>query len=219
MTPPTVTQQQHFRDRRPPHEVQFALERDLMTLFAVAMENERLTMRAKTKLGSAPCALTLRFEAAQLLTNCYSLCVETPEGTPSVESWFGFWTRDFKPAAPPEAETAPTERYQKLCAAALHAEAHLDTVAALQQAIVAAMKQGASFATSHKEGGTTIRWRGGRFMCSDYGESSAQQAFASEEEFLKYLRQFYDWQTSQSTYPDKLSDFDVWKLILRLLRN
>jgi hypothetical protein len=41
----------HFRDQRPPHEIQFALERDLMTLFAISMQNERLIMTAKRQGG------------------------------------------------------------------------------------------------------------------------------------------------------------------------
>ena len=67
----------HFRDHRPPHEIQFALERDLMTLFATALQNERLTMTAKAKVAGTPYDIELRFEAAMQLKNCYSLRVET----------------------------------------------------------------------------------------------------------------------------------------------
>ena len=40
----------------------------------------------------------------------------------------------------------------------------------------------------------------------------------SEEEFLTALRRFYDLETSKNIYPNKVSEFDAWKLILRLLR-
>jgi hypothetical protein len=228
MTDTSVKHLLHFHDRRLPHEIQFALERDLMTLFAAALQDERLTMTARAKVVDADYDMTLRFEAALPLTNCYSLCVETSWANQAqvhheysrktADSWFRFWTRDFKPAPPPTADAGSTARYQEICTASLHAEAHLDTVLALKQAIVAAMKRGASFATSHKEGGTNLRWTDGHFVRSDYGDSPDYRVFSSDEEFLTSLRQFYDWETSQSTYPDKVPDFDAWKLILRLLR-
>ncbi|MEI9863519.1 MAG: hypothetical protein WDN00_02985 [Limisphaerales bacterium] len=80
------------------------------------------------------------------------------------------------------------------------------------------MKQGASFATAHKEGGTNIRWLNGIFVRADYGESEDRKEFYSESDFLTALRKFYDWETSTNVYPDKVSDFEAWKLILRLLR-
>ena len=219
----------HFRDKRPPHEIQFALERELMTLFAAAMDNGRLAMLAKANVVGGRYFFELRFEAALLLKNCYSLRVETSWAEQAAthhdyyrktsDSWFSHWTRDFMAASPPDADAGSPERYQKLCNAALNAEAHLDSVSAVQQAIVAALKRGASFATAHKEGGTNIYWKNERFIRSDYGDSPGQQEFVSEAEFLKFLRQFYDWETSKNIYPNKVSDFEAWKLLLRLLRN
>lgn len=218
----------HFQDHRPPHEIQFALERDLMTLFAVAMKDERLTMTANAKVVGAQYDIELRFEAAMLLKNCYSLRVETSWADAAAthhdyyrktsDSWFSHWTRDFMPANPPAADAGSSARYQKICLASLNAEAHLDTVPALQQTIVAAMKRGACFSTSHKEGGTNISWSGERFVRSDYGDYPDHKNFSSEAEFLEALRKFYDWETSKNIYPEKVSDLVAWKLILRLLR-
>ena len=218
----------HFRDHRPPHEIQFALERNLMTLFSAAMKNERLIMTAKAKVVGAQYDFELRFEAAMLLKNCYSLRVETSWATQAAanheyyrktaDSWFSHWTRDFMPANPPKADAGSPARYQKICAASLNAEAHLDTVPALKQTIIAAMKRGACFTTSHKEGGTNIRWTGGRFVRADYGDYPDHQTFSSEAEFLEALRKFYDGETSKNIHPKKVSDFEAWKLILRLLR-
>jgi len=218
----------HFRDHRPPHDIQFALERSLMTLFSVVMKDERLTMSARANVTAAPYDIELRFEAAMSLQNCYSLCVETSwarQATDnhdyfrkSADSWFSHWTRDFMPANPPAAGVGLGTRYQKICAAALNAEAHLDSVPALKQAIIAAMKQGARFTTSHKEGGTNITWTAGHFTRSDYGDYPDHLIYASEDSFLQALRQFYDWDTSKNIYPKKVSDFQAWKLILRLLR-
>lgn len=218
----------HFRDHRPPHEIQFALERDLMTLFAANMPNGRLTMTANAKVVGAQYDFELRFEAAMPHTNCYSLRVGTSWADApathhdyyrnTADSWFSHWTRGFMPAEPPAADAVAPERYQAICAAALNAEAHLDTVPALQQTIVGAMKRGARFTTSHKEGGTDLSWNGEHFVRSDYGDYPDHITYSSEEEFLEALRKFYDWETSKNVYPPKVSDLVAWKLMLRLLR-
>jgi hypothetical protein len=218
----------HFRDHRPPYEIQFALERDLMTLFVASMQNDRLVMTANAKVIGARYDFELRFEAALPHTNCYSLRGETTwaDAAPThhdyyrktVGSWFGFWTREFMPADPPSAKESSSVRYQEICAASLQAEAHLDTVHALQQSIIAAMKRGARFTTSHKEGDTTITWNGSRFMRVDQGDYPDTVVFPSESTFLEALRKFYDWETSKNVYPEKVSELVAWKLMLRLLR-
>jgi hypothetical protein len=217
----------HFRDQRPPHLIQFALERHLMTLFDASIE-DRLTMTANAKVVGAQYAFELRFEAALPNTNCYSLRVAASWADAAAthhdyyrktaDSWFAYWTRDFQPADPPAADAGSSARYPELCTAALSAEAHLDTVPALQQAIVTAMKSGGRFTTSNKEGDTNITWNGSRFARVDTGDYPDAVVFPSELEFLKALRQFYDWETSKNVYPEKVSDLVAWRLILRLLR-
>ena len=224
----SATRLLHFQDRRPPHEIQFELESNLMTLFTVAMVDGRLTMMASSKVVGAQYDFELRFEAAMLLKNCYSLRVETSWAKSAAthhdyyrktaDSWFSHWTRSFTPANPPAADAGSSVRYEKICAASLNAEAHLDTVPAIQQTILAEMKRGARFTTSHKEGGSNIYWRNGSFAKTDYGDYPDHQNFASDEEFLKFLRQYYNSETSQNAHPKKVSEFVAWKLILRLLR-
>jgi len=220
----------HFNDQRPPHEIQFGLERDLMTLFAASMQNERLVMTAKAKVIGARYDFTLRFEAAMPHHNCYSLCVETSWADAAAThhdyyrktagSWFEHWTRELLSAEPPHAADAGApERYQAICLAALNAEAHLDSVPALQQAIIAAMKRGGRFTTSSKEGDTNFRWSGDRFVRTDVGDYPGTVVYASETEFLDMLRKYYDWETSKNVYPEKVSELVAWKLILRLLRS
>ncbi|MBP6392180.1 MAG: hypothetical protein KA175_15895 [Flavobacteriales bacterium] len=218
----------HFRDHRPPHEIQFALERDLMSLFAATMQNDRLVLTASAKVVGAQYQFELRFEAAMPHTNCYSLHVGTSWADSAAthhdyyrktaNSWFGLWTRDLMPAEPPAADAGAPEQYQAICAAALNAEAHLDTVPALQQTIVAAMKRGARFTTSNKEGDTNMSWNGSRFVRIDQGDYPDTVVFPSEVEFLEALRKFYDWETSKNVYPEKVSDLVAWKLMLRLMR-
>lgn len=218
----------HFRDRRPPHEVQFALERGLMVLFAGAMDEGQLRMLARGYVTGALYFFELRFEAATLWHNCYSLRIEGSwsEHSPAnqeyfrktSESWFKLWTRDLKPANPPQAGAGSTARYRKLADAALQAEAHLDSVAAIQRAILDGLKQGGTFRTSHKEGGTNIAWRAGQFVRSDYGDNPDHKAYADEAEFLKMLRPFCHFDVARHAGNKPLPEVDEWKLILRLLR-
>jgi hypothetical protein len=192
------------------------------------MEEGKLVGRANVKMTGAPYSFLLTFEAVLPPMNCYSLRVEASWAelpathsdyySKTSGSWFDLWTRDFQRATPAPPEKNSPQHYQQMCAAALDADADLGSIKAIQQAIVAALKEGACFAKSHKEGGTNIRWLNGRFVRSDYGESEEYKAFADETSFLKFLRQFYDWETSRNIYPDKVSDFQAWKLILRLLR-
>ncbi len=218
----------HFRDPRPPHEVQFALERDLMTLFAATMQNDRLVLTASATVVGARYHFELRFLAALPHTHCYSLRVATSWADAAAthhdyyrhtaDTWFAHWTRGFMPADPPAADADISERYQAICAAALNAEAHLDSVPALQQTIVAGMKQGARFSTSHKEGGTNITWNGTHFVRSEYGDYPDHITYTTEAEFLDALRKFFDGETSRNAYPEKVSELVAWRLMLRLMR-
>lgn len=218
----------HFQDRRPPHEVRVYLERRLKSLFTTELEEGTLCMRGTTKMVGVPYFLELRFEATTGKDYHYSLRVEASWADmpathheyyrKNFDSWFGFWTGDFTPAPPPSGDAASAETYRRLCEETLDAEAHLDTVPAIQEAIIAALKAGGSFSTSHKEGGTNIFWRGGRFVRTDYGDDPAETSYPSETEFLEFLRRFYDWETSSSIYPGKVSELDAWRLILRFLR-
>ncbi len=138
----------HFRDKRPPHQVQFALERSIRTLFTPAMEDGKLCLLAKAFVVAANYDLLLRFEAALPEWNCYSLRMEVSWGKLSSDhfdyyrktsgSWFESWTDDFVAANRPLANEGSEVRYRKLCEEALNAEKHLDSVAAIQKAIIAA---------------------------------------------------------------------------------
>ena len=186
-----------------------------LALFTASMQNDRLTLTATAHVIGARYNFELRFEAALPNTNCYSLRVDTSWANAAAthhdyyrktaSSWFGFWARDLQPADPPVSDAGPDMRYQAICAASLNAEAHLDTVPALQQAIVAAMKSGARFSTSSKEGGTNISWNGEHFVRSDHGDDPATIVFSSEREFLEALRKFYAWETAKNVHREKVA--------------
>ena len=223
----TWEQQVHFRDSRSPHEIKVQLERDLMTLFWPHWNGPQFSFKGEVKSG-IPTRFELRFDAAFSWINCYAFRVESswtslPAGrqggnASSLASWFKFWTRDFKICEPTEPGEGSAERYRILVEQALSAESDLVDAGAVQQAILAALRGGASFSTAHKEGGTTIKARGRQFIRADYGESSHLETFDDETAFLTFLRKFYDWETSKGFYPDKAPEFEAWKLILRLLR-
>ena len=217
----------HFHDRRPPQEVQFALERTLMSLFRPAPMDGKWCLRAKATVAGWPYAFELRLDAALRKVNAYSLRVETSWARQSGAhvdyqrkssvSWFAMWTCELTPANPPDAEAGSPIRYRELAEAALQAESSLDSVAAIQQVIVAALKRGGSFRTSDKESDTSIYWRDGRFRRSDDGDYPGSKIFADEAEFLNALRQFFAMTITRNAGRNNPTDVDAWKLILRLL--
>ncbi len=215
----------HFRDSRPPHEVKLALERKLRVLFNTAMVHSCLCMQAKAVLVGAAYQFLLRFDAALQTCNCYSLTMDVswPELTAehsdyyrkTSASWFEFWTREFVANDPPLANEGSLQRYGQLCDDAFEAEKELDSVAAIQLAIVTAMKRGASFRSSHKEGGTIISWRSEHFVRTDYGDYPDEKLFEDESQFLMMLRQHCYWEVHQQSGEEQLSEVDIWRLILR----
>lgn len=215
----------YFRDKRPPHAVQFALERELMVLFTGTMQDSRLRFDATAMVVGAPYEFELRFLSASDSENCYSLRVATSwaEADPAYhdyfrstsESWFKFWTRDLAQADPPEENEGSESRYQDYCKAALYAQSQLNSVAAVQRVILEGMRQGATFNRSHKEGGTRIYWRTGKFIRSDYGDYPGTQEFTGEADFLKSLWHFCQFEVTRNAGKQELAELDAWKLILR----
>ena len=215
----------YFRDKRPPHEVQFGMERELRTLFTPSMEDGKLCLRAKAIVVGADYDFLLCFQAALPDWNCYSLRANVLWGELSSDhadyyrktagSWFASWTSVFVAANRPLVSEGSAERYRQLCEEGLNAEKQLDSVAAIQQTIIAAMKDGARFCDSHKEGGTNIYWKVERFVRSDYGDNPDKQHFTDEIEFLKMLRQFCHWDVTRNSGKDQLSEIDTWRLIMR----
>jgi hypothetical protein len=217
----------HFRDARPPQEILSVMEDNITKVFSTSTKDGRLAYSTQARITGAQYTFDLRFEAALPQVNGYSLRIDAswramPANShdyfrKTVGNWIDFWTRSFKRDEPVQAGEGSVELYTKLCDEALQVEARLGSVPAIQQAIVAGMKRGATFSTAHKEGGTILKWSDGGFISSDYGEYTDLKKFADETEFLKFLRQFYDSETSRAVYPDKVPEIDAWKVILRKL--
>lgn len=214
----------HFIDRRAPHEVQFALERDLMALFTARMEGGQLRMNTTAHVNGARYDFEIQFIAARKGENHYTLRVvsEWPVSNSNhdyfrktSDSWYKLWISELTPATPSDANDAPATRYQELCEAALNAERHLDTVEAVKRAIVDGVKRGGKYGTSHKEGGTNIFFQDGKFNCSDYGDNPDHKQYTDDAEFLKMLWNFSRFDVNRSAGKRELPELEVWKLILR----
>ena len=98
-------------------------------------------------------------------------------------------------------------------------KSHLGSVDKLQAEVLARLRDGASFSTVHKEGGTRIYWQGGRFIRTDYGDNESEQSFDDESAFLAFLRRFFDREIARGTDRDKVSEEAAWRLILRLVQH
>src|SRR5580700_8128463 len=66
----------HFRDPKPPHEIQFQLETELVTLFQPHRDGALLLFRGEAKSAGCPYWFELRFDAALLMTSCYTLRID-----------------------------------------------------------------------------------------------------------------------------------------------
>lgn len=218
----------YFRDLRPPHEIQFELERRCMTVLRPAMTDGRLTFRGQASVVGVPYTFLLVFEAALPSTRCYSLQMDVSWAKMSAThhdyyrrtsaSWFDLWTRQLSAAERPRVDENLQEHYRAACDLALAANARLATVEAIQHEIAQAMHAGAQFSTAHKEGGSRIRWSGDRYICADYGESEDRREFRDDATFFVFLRQFFDSEISRHAFPEKRPEIEAWTLILRLLR-
>ncbi|MBS1722024.1 MAG: hypothetical protein JSS66_03335 [Armatimonadetes bacterium] len=225
----TATNSLHFQDKRAPWEIQVVLEKHLMTLFSPSVEEERLVLRAHGKVTGAEHDYMLRLDEVGLIQKHYTFVVKVDWSRfeamhddyfqRTADSWFEYWTKDFMRCSPPDLAKPPGVLYGKVVEETLAFESEFKTSQDVQSEIVRRMKAGAQFRTAHKEGGTVMRWTGKRFESSDYGDYPDERKFAREQEFLDYVRKFFDMETARSTYPEKPNDLDTWKLILRLLWN
>lgn len=215
----------YFCDKRPPHLVQFELEREFMVLFIASMDGQQLKMLATAHVNGAQYDLELRFIAALKSSYYFSLnIIASWADSASMyhdyfrktsDSWYKLWTRDLVAATPPDMRDNLVERYQNECKTTLHAEQHLGSVNAVQRAIVDGMKQGGKFGTSHKEGGTDIYWRDHHFVRSDYGDYPDSKTYNSEAEFFQMLWNFCQFDVTRNAGKQGFSELDTWKLILR----
>lgn len=217
----------HFRDVRPPQDLQVVFERHLMALLTCRREGFRLVLETSCKVNGCPFTLSLRLDEVQPLQRWYTLTVSSdwssfgPEYDEyfrnSAAGWFGYWTRGLEMSEPRPDSDRPNDLYLKVLERYDAFETDLRTVEDVQRKILARMEDGARFSTSHKEGGTIMQCVRGRYSSSTYGENVSDERFPDGAGFLAYVRRFFDMEIRRSCYPDTPSDFVAWKLLLRLL--
>lgn len=92
-----------------------------------------------------------------------------------------------------------------------------ERVAALQQTLLRALREGAWFATSHQEGGSRIVWTGRHYLREDHGEFPDRITYTDDAAFLQALRRFFDWAVRRQRWPDNPTEHEVWRYILEQL--
>ena len=215
-----------------PFQVKFWAEKTTSVLLERTSQ-WKLTYAGRGQFAPHFYEVALTFEAALPGRNLYSLrlSAETPRSwtkperqRQDAERAFRHWLRDAQVAAAPDTAGQSEEAYTRLVriAGEREAQAHPaddeEGIAAVQRAILDALDQGRHFATAHKEGGTTIGKQGRRFVSQEHGESEERREFDTPDEFLKYLRNFYDWESRRDTYPHRPPELDVWRYILARLQ-
>ena len=86
-------------------------------------------------------------------------------------------------------------------------------IATIQQTILDAIRNGQYLRSSHKEGSNTFTFSGHNFIRRDEGECPDLITFSTEDEFLKAIRNFHDWEARRHTYPHSPPELEVWKFI------
>ena len=110
------------------------------------------------------------------------------------------------------------QRYRPLDYQPPPVPAELNTVEALQRAIVQGLKQGARFSKSDKDScGSAIVWRSGAFLSSDWGDRPAQESSTEEVDLWRMLRTFSHFERWRAERAGPLSELDTWRLIWSLM--
>ena len=226
----------YFWDDRSPWAVKHAVEKMIGVLLERDWEDgERLASRGRTTSGGEGRGFRLRFEAVLGNRKLYSLRVES---TASRKWWteekflegaaraFSHWRAQLEaPVGAISWEDASWERYREVqedsVAIAREAGGQRDdpaTVLALQKSVIAGLRAGHSFHSSHKEGWTSICFDGRAFVRYDEGKHPKSERFSREAQLLACVRHFYDGESRQETHPHRPSEVEVWKYILKQLR-
>lgn len=217
-----------FVDERPPAQIHALLERATDAVFE-PIAGDAASRRACFDLVGVRYRLTLRYVSATTVAHRYEVDVhaEPSAGCESVdpaaqrrraESWIAFWMDGLGTLPAEAAGPGLAQRHREQIEAWRRSDAALDDVEATQREILAALRNGDRFVTSHKEGGTTLRFDGRHFVRDDFGEAPGSRRFDSDAEFLSALQQFYDFETSRHTWPSRVPLAHAWRLILRRLQ-
>ena len=228
----------YFWHDRSPWAVKHAMEKMIGVLLDRVAEDEALlTYSGRTSSAGEGRAFRLRFEAVIGERKLYSLQVQSEASRKwwteeqflaGAERAFAHWRGQLEVAAGEiDWDRASWERYREVqeesVAVAKEAEAggrkeDPGPILELQKAVIAGLRAGQSFHSSHKEGWTSICFDGRTFIRFDEGENPKTERYSTEAKVLVSVRNFYDWETRRETYPHRPPEVEVWKYILKQLR-
>ena len=214
-----------------PFDLKYQVEKDCGRLLdRDPQQTPWLTFESASHVPPNHYRLLLRFEAAAPDRNLYSLKLAAT----ALREWVGeesfrrcadrafvHWTRNLQLIPDPgPVESASEERYRQLVQSAIERESQLAMrhddsapIQAVQQDILQALRNGASFRSSHDEGGSSIYFNGSRFVKQDFGLEAGRSVLDSDEEMLIFLRNYFDFEAGRDTRPHKPPELEVWKFI------
>jgi hypothetical protein len=225
----------YFWSSSDPSKMRFETEKTMRLLLARdEAHTERLTYSGSDNPPFIGRNVRLRFEAALPKGNWYSLQITAwvpntwnseTEFHSYADKAFEHWTSNL--------QTAPTlgllgdaskELYTRRAQDAVDEEARRTSekedpapVTALKHEILDGLRSGASFRTSHHEGGTTIYFDGKTFIRSEYGEQTSSRVLTTDEETLDCIQALYDWESRKDTFPHRPPELEAWRFIQRQL--
>jgi len=230
------SRQFHFWHDQDPFAVKHLIETMTGTLFQRdAGDAGKLAYAGIHVLGNRTCALRLCFVAVIASHNLYTLQLESTAPRKWVaqasflhdlERMCQHW-RSQQLLADEEIDWSRAsralldQRTQESLALEFEAAALVEDpapAAAIQDAVLAAMRAGREFRTASKEGGTILCFQYDAFIRTDYGEQPRREIFPTDEAMLACLRNFYDWDSRRDSYPHRLPESDVWRYIQNQLR-
>lgn len=86
-----------------------------------------------------------------------------------------------------------------------------ELIARLQWQILSALRGGASYLQSDKEGTTRIYFNGSHFMRVREGDDPEKTRFADDTQFLLALRNLFHWEARKLIYPHDPPEHEIWK--------
>lgn len=218
----------YFRDQATPDEIQAELEEEVRTIFTPALRDGILSMSANARVVGARYKFELRYEAALPDANHYSLHIQAdwkgfPENTheyfrKSCNGWIDLWTRNLQLYPPPSPDENLPEKYKSICDSAMIECARLNSIETIRDRIIAAVKAGATYSSSHKEGGTVFSWESDHYLRYDFGDYPGQDEYHDDAAFLQAIKQFFHWDVHRNAGDTPLTDLEVWTLLYRMMR-
>ena len=221
----------YFWDQRTPYAVQHDIEKRTGTLLHRDTSQTHPLVYTGV-LGSYLLGgrIELRFESSMLNGTLYSLRFDAVRRRDfsdesrfhaDSERAFQHWLRHIHVTQDPgEVEWASGERYDRLVRMTLEFEAKRAAIkedpaaiAAAQQAVLAALRAGKCYAVGHHEGVTRVQMEGDLLVKRETGEENSAEFYSGEEEMLRFLRGYFDYDARKDTHPHKPPETEIWKYI------